>query len=141
MNYEKFIYIWHDQFIMDSRENFKTIMGRGNQSVLEQKGQTRRFKRIYKQMIEIANHHDMEVIIYEKPTEKHELLNWQNNLAKISKDLYNMILYLVATQSVITREKIKPIMKITTFQNLVNITYQNMMNLGKVILTKFPIEV
>ena len=126
---------------MDSWKHFKTIMGRGNQRILEQKGQTRRFKRIYKQMIEIENHHDMEVIIYEKPTEKHELLNWQSNLAKISKDLYNMILYLVATQSVITREKIKPIMNITTFQNLVNITYQNMMNLGKVILTNFPIEV
>ena len=109
---------------MDSWKHFKTIMGRGNQRILEQKGKIRRFKRIYKQMIEIANHHDMEVIIYEKPTEKHELLNWQNNLAKISKDLYNMILYLVATQSVITREKIKPIMNITTFQNLVNRIYK-----------------
>ena len=92
-------------------------------------------------MIEIANNHNKEVIICEKPTEKHKLLKWKTILTKITKELYKMIVYLAATQSMITKEKIKPIMKITTFQNLVNRVHKNMMNLGNVILTKFLIEV
>ena len=78
------------------------------------------------------------MIIYKRPIENNELLKWKTDLTNISKQVYDMIIALAVTKNVITKKKIKPIMKVTIFQNLVSGVYKDMTNFGAVILTKFP---